>query len=240
MLNIAVIEDNDIDAEHLKQALEEFQDREKEKLNIHRFISGEAFLNDYRPIYDIVFLDVELPGMNGMETAEKFRGYDMDTPLIFVTNVAALAIKGYQYNAMDYMLKPVTGEDIYIRMKKIVQKQDRRKISLTVPIENGIKIVPISDIVHIESFGHTLIYHTKNGNHKVRDKSSMKSLEEKLIPHNFQRCSVSYLVNLNFLDSIQGNEVLLANGERLPISRNKKKEFIDSFFEAIKKNGGAI
>lgn len=240
MINIAMIEDDDQDALNLSSALESYGKKEKQILNLRRFTSGEAFLTNYKPVYDIVFLDVELPGMNGMATAEKFRSYDQNTILIFVTHVAALAIKGYQYNATDYMLKPVSEQDIYIRMKKIAQKLENNDLSLSIPIENGIKLIQLSSLYYVESYGHVLIYHTSEGEFKVREKTSMKLLEEKLSPHSFSRCSVSYLVNLRFLSAVDKNEVVLMNGERLPISRNKKKEFVDDFFETIKKTGGIL
>ncbi len=240
MINIAMIEDDDQDALNLTNAINSYGQKEKQVINLKRFTSGEAFLTNYKPIYDIVFLDVELPGMNGMATAEKFRSYDQNTILIFVTHVAALAIKGYQYNAMDYMLKPVSDQDIYIRLKKVTNRLKNKELSLSIPIENGVKIIPLSDLYYVESFGHIMIYHTNDGEFKVREKTSMKLLEEKLSPHSFSRCSVSYLVNLRFLTSVEQNEVVLMNGERLPISRNRKKEFVDDFFETIKKTGGIL
>mgnify|MGYP002676003013 CR=1 FL=1 len=240
MINIAMIEDDDKDALLLKQAIESFGKKENQILRITRFTSGEAFLTNYRPVYDLVFLDVELPGMNGMMTAEKFRSYDQSTILIFITHVAALAIKGYQYNAMDYMLKPVSEEDIYIRMKKIASKLKSDDLSISIPIENGIKLIQLGSLYYVESFGHILIYHTAEGNYKVREKTSMKLLEEKLSLHSFSRCSVSYLVNLRLLSSVDGSEVIMMNGDHLPISRNRKKEFVDSFFKTIQNTGGIL
>lgn len=180
--------------------------------------------------------------MNGMSVAEKLRKYDEDVPLIFTTHVASLAIAGYTYHALDYMLKPIRYEDILLRLEKIIRAAYPKEMVLPVPLEgrSGMKVLKISSLIYIESFGHTLIYHTNEGNYKVRDKTNMRTLEDKLVSHGFSRCNVSYLVNLSYLSEIDNNEVVLQNGERLPISRTKKKEFLDSFFDVLNRNGGVL
>lgn len=162
--------------------------------------------------------------------------------LIFTTNVASLAIEGYRFHAMDYMLKPIRYEDIAIRMKKLLQKGKAKDISLAIPLEgrSGIKILNISRLMYVESYGHTIIYHTTEGNFKVRDKVNMKNLEAKLSSYSFVRCNVSYLVNLAYLSEIDGNDVVLQNDERLPIARTRKKEFVDAFFAILSDNGGIL
>lgn len=240
MLKIAIIEDTDNDYKIIETNLKEIEKEENESFQLIRFISGEAFLSDYRPVFDLVLLDIELPGMNGMMTAEKFRELDNLTPLIFTTNIASMAIQGYQYSAMDYMLKPVSKEDLSLRIKKIIKSNKENGVHLHIPYEGGVKILSINDILYIESFGHTLIYHTFNEQIKARSDKNMKNLEATLHPHSFSRCNVSYLVNLKYLSAIEGNEVIMVNNERLSISRNKKKEFLDDFFNDFKKNGGII
>lgn len=176
--------------------------------------------------------------MNGMSIAQSIRKVDNSVFIIFCTNIAALAIKGYEYNALDYFIKPVSYEDLVLRMKKVARsvKESQRKISF--PIEDGIQVLLVDEIIYIESFGHDTIYHTKDKNIKAKERRSMKSIEDELGPLGFSRCNVSYLINLRYLDSIKNNDVILYNGETLSISRNRKKDFLNDFFAHLNKNGG--
>lgn len=240
--SIAVVEDDDKDYENIQAILRRYEKENHVFFQVSRFISGEAFLDDYHPQYQLVLLDVELPGINGITTAERLRKLDENVALIFTTHVASLAIEGYRFHAMDYMLKPIRYEDISIRMKKLLQKEKPKNISLAIPLEgrSGIKILNIYKLIYVESCGHTIIYHTTEGNFKVRDKANMKNLESKLSSYSFVRCNVSYLVNLAYLSEIDGNEVVLQNDERLPIARTRKKEFVDAFFSILSDNGGIL
>lgn len=240
MLQISIVEDNEQDYLHLKELLEKYASENNMSFKIVHFISGEAFLNDYKPIYQVVFLDVELPGMNGMSVAKKLRDLDNNVILLFTTNIASLAIEGYQFNALAYLLKPIEYEAISSRMKKIIKNVKLKATTISIMMDNKVKLIEISSLIYVESFGHNLIFHTTEGNFEVRDKKTMKNMEESLSKYNFARCSVSYLVNLSFLSSIENNEIVLMNKERLPISRNRKKSFVEAVFNTLQNNGGIL
>lgn len=238
MIEIALVEDNPNDRDNLIKALDRFSKEENEPIHITHFSTGEEFIAKFKAIYNVIFLDIELGGMNGMSIAQSIRKVDNSVFIIFCTNIAALAIKGYEYNALDYFIKPVSYQDLVLRMKKVVRsvKDSQRKISF--PIEDGIQVLLVNEIIYIESFGHDTIYHTKDKNIKAKERKSMKSIEDELGPLGFSRCNVSYLINLRYLDSIKNNDVILYNGETLSISRNRKKDFLNDFFAHLNRNGG--
>lgn len=240
IMQIAIVEDDEKDYLNLKTNLDKFSQENNIPMKLFYYSSGEAFLNEYKPIYDIVFLDVQLPGLSGMEVAKKLRELDNLVSLIFTTNIASLAIEGYQYNANDYLLKPIKYETIETKMKKITKNVKIKTKTIPITMDGKVKLIELSSLLYIESFGHNLVFHTIDGNFEVRDKKTMKNLEENLSEYNFGRCSVSYLVNLSFLSGIDNNEVVLLNKERLPISRNRKKDFVEKVFETLKNSGGLL
>lgn len=227
MIEIALVEDNPNDRDNLIKALNRFSKEENEPIHITHFSTGEEFITKFKAIYNVI-----------MSIAQSIRKVDNSVFIIFCTNIAALAIKGYEYNALDYFIKPVSYEDLVLRMKKVVRsvKDSQRKISF--PIEDGIQVLLVNEIIYIESFGHDTIYHTKDKNIKAKERRSMKSIEDELGPLGFSRCNVSYLINLRYLDSIKNNDVILYNGETISISRNRKKDFLNDFFAHLNKNGG--
>lgn len=107
MFKTAIVEDNSVDAGKLKDFLERFAAKSGEVFITTVFKDAADFLNGYKQIYDMVFMDIELPGINGMEAAHKLRTVDGKVTLIFVTNMARFAVKGYEVDAADYVVKPV-------------------------------------------------------------------------------------------------------------------------------------
>lgn len=122
MINVAVVEDRDCEAKLLLDCLNKFQSEYKEELNIKRFFDADGFLDNYRVgTYDIVFMDIETPGeKNGMDAAGLLRAIDKQIVIIFVTNMAKYASKGYSVDALDYILKPVNYSEIAFKFQKAI------------------------------------------------------------------------------------------------------------------------
>lgn len=112
LFSIAIVEDNDMEAQVLKEYLQRYASEMDSTIEIVRFNSGFKFLDGYKAKYDAVFMDIEMPDMDGMTAARKLRTYDKNIAIIFVTNMAKYAINGYEVDALDYFLKPVHYSDI--------------------------------------------------------------------------------------------------------------------------------
>jgi len=231
-MKIAVLEDEQQSVEAITQALDRWSQEVEEPVNVSLFACGEEFIKTYAFQYDVVFLDIILGGITGLETAEKLRKLDQSVIIIFLTNMAQYAIEGYKYSAQDYFVKPVSYYALKMRMDRIRSLIDReRDVNVTIPQNDGIIVVPAKDIYYIESFAHETTFHTASGVYKTRDKP-LRQLETELYPYNFRRCNVSYLVNLRHCKSVKGCDLSIG-GDTLTISRAKRKEFMREMSEYL-------
>ena len=118
MYNIAIVEDNDNDAKLLQSYIVNISEKEHNEYNVVRFHDATSFLKDYKPIYAVVLLDVEMPNMNGVEASGELRKIDKSCSIIFVTNLIQYAQKGYEVDAVAYLIKPVQYYDFSLKFKK--------------------------------------------------------------------------------------------------------------------------
>ena len=225
MIQVAIVEDEPSYTGRLKDYFARYEQKTGEKFRISEFRNGLDFITNYSAEYDVVFMDIEMPLMNGMEAAKKLRKLDEAVTLVFVTNAAQYAVAGYAVDAMDYIVKPVDYFAFANKLDKVVRKLARKDRWFCIPSEMGMARVYVSDIYYIEGLGHHVIFHTSQGVMQVR--SSLKSIEEKFADENFVRCSSSFLVNLAHVSKIMQRDVFVA-GDVLPVSRSKRKNFIDS------------
>lgn len=225
--NIAVVED-DADASRLLQGyFTRYGESSGDTFHITQFPSGEKFLFHYKPTYDAVFLDVGLPGINGIETAERFRELSSDTVLVFVTNMAQYAIRGYEVAAFDFLLKPVTYSFFALKLQRVVKKLASQKNNeLIISLADGKRRISCSQIRYVEISNHTIIYHTAEG--VFVSYGTLKELEEKLNSKRFVRCNNCYLVNLDCVVGLSSHSVTLNDRTELTVSRQKKKQFVQA------------
>ena len=233
VLSVAVVEDNENDASALLKALERYQSETGEVINFTRFKDAESFLTNYKPVFDVVFMDIMLgeSGLNGMAAAKRMRQCDKDVTLIFVTTMAQFAINGYEVGAMDYFLKPIDYFKVKMRLDRVLRTAKRSGVYITAPVDGGTRRFYSDDIYYIEVITHTLYFHTPEGVFTAR--GVLKNVEKQLASAGFTRCGVSYLVNLNKIKNVKGN-VLTIGDDELRITRGKQKEFLAKFTEFIK------
>ncbi len=182
---------------------------------------------------DVIFLDIDMPGKNGMETAECIRQIDAEVLLIFVTYMVQYAVQGYSVAACDFIVKPVVLEQLHIKLDIIIDRLLSRKKMITIRMNDGLRQIKISDICFIEVLGRKLILHTSNS--QIEFYGTLKEMDKLLRYNNFAKCNKCYLVNLSYVSQIAGNEVVIAD-HSLQISRREKKHFI----EALTRYDGGI
>ncbi len=157
MLRIAIVEDDPEDQNRLQQMLRQFSDTCQEKCAVTVFGGGAEFLGNYRPEYDLVLMDVEMPGMNGLDTARELRTLDASVILIFITNMAQYAIRGYEVDALDYVLKPVNYYSFELKMKKVRRiLNEREGSSLVLFVKGEMRRIPVKSILYVEIRDHNL------------------------------------------------------------------------------------
>ena len=226
MVNLAIVEDEDSYAAQLTEYIERYQKESGNSFKITRFKDGDEITNGYRGEFEVILMDIEMKFMDGMTAAEEIRRFDQDVVIMFITNMTNYAIRGYQVDALDYVLKPVSYFAFSQKLDRAltrIRKKSTDVISINMP--SGVKKLDIDNIFYIESEGHNLTFHTSGGDFTLRAK--MSDYELKLSPYNFFRSNKGYLVNLKYVDGVENGECLIA-GKRLGISRARKNDFMDA------------
>ena len=235
MLRIAMLDDNAEDIKLLQGYLARYQNEKHIRMQVISYTGSLDFIEEYGAGYDVVFLDVEMPGMDGMEVAREIRQRDEAVGIIFITNMAQYAIRGYEVNAIDFMVKPVGYFNFADKFSKAIhfaEKRTERKILLSG--EDGIVRLSVSDIRYIEKEKNYLIYHTGKGDFRTR--GTMQETKEKLGKSSFSECTAGCLVNLQYVERM-GRDTIILNRTELPVSRRLKKEFTRDFIDYV---GGAF
>ena len=229
MYRIAVVDDLPEERSRLEGYLRRFAQERKLTVSVDSFVGGESFLAAFEHHYDIVLLDIEMQGIDGMETARRLREKDEKVCLLFVTHLANFAVEGYSVHALDFLVKPMSYENFGMKLERAITAAERaRKKEILIASTLGERRVRIDDLYYVEVMNHTLLYHTKEGVLSVR--GSIRDCEERLSAYDFARCNKSYLVNMNYVTEIRRNEIRVG-GDLLPIGSSRRQEFLRQLTE---------
>lgn len=236
MLRLAIVEDDVNYQNEFKVYLGQYEKETGEVFQIRTFSDGDGILQNYRSDFDIILMDVEMAFVDGMTAAEEIRKVDSDVVIIFITNMPQYAIRGYTVDALDYILKPV---GYYAFSQTITRALSRRKSRqsryVLVSIHGGMQKIATSRIRYIEVMDHDLLFHTLDG--EVQSKGSIRDMAEQLHEEFFFQCNKAFLINLAFVDAIQGNEVSIGD-DRIFVSRARKKGLLEALNTFMAETGG--
>lgn len=241
MINIALIDDNLNDLNTLKSFINKYTESDELdshiEVNITTYNDPTLFLNENNFKYDLIFLDIEMPKINGISLAKRIREKDSNVGLVFITNMAQYAINGYEVSAIDYILKPLDYYDFALKFNKIINfvKRNISNYIYLKSVENNLIKVDVNEIIYVEIFSHYLIYHLENREIKVR--GTISEAENNLSNYYFFRISKSFLINLKHVINIKLDNVLLTGNIELIISRLRKKDFLEAFYKYL---GGGL
>ncbi len=236
MINVTILEDEPSAAANLKAHIDRFGAENGRAFSVTVFDNAVSLLENYSAEADIVFMDIQMPMMNGMDAARKIRERDTDVVIVFVTNLAQYAIEGYEVGAYDFVLKPVRYDAFAMKMERLCRMIDHKADSDTLVFsgKGGMRRVGTGEITYIEVSNHDMTVHTENGEFRVR--GSLSSMKAKLDEKHFVLCNSCYLVNLAYVKCVEG-ECVVVGRDRLRISQPKRKSFLG---EVAKYLGGSV
>lgn len=226
MIRIAIVEDEASASAPLHKFLDEYCQKNNLAAEVKVFDNPVTFLEAFKANFDILFLDIVMPDMDGIRLAHKIRESDGQIPIIFVTNMKQFAIQGYEVEALDFIVKPVAYYDFEIAFRRALRKlESLGEEFVYIPVKGGAKRIPVSDIRYIETAQHKLIWHLSDG--QVEAAGNLKDIEQSLYAYGLRRCNHCYLVNMRYVTQVLENSILLGpDEEELQISRSKKKTFL--------------
>lgn len=176
-------------------------------------------------------MDIQLPDLDGMEAAKKLRRLDSSVTLIFVTNMANFAVRGYEVDALDFIVKPVEYFSFALKLDRALERlKSTAEQEIFAKTENGTVRLKSSQIKYVEIMKHSIVYHTTEGDYSAY--GSLRSVEQMLPENWFVRCNSCYLVNLRYVTRVSGFTVTVG-GDDLSVSHSKKREFMKALNEYI-------
>lgn len=225
-ISVAIVDDDD----YVRKSLIGFLKKAGESgisSTVFQYPSGLDFLDNCNRItFDLVLMDIEMPLMTGLETAKKFRETNPETCLIFITNMMQYAVNGYEVNALDFVIKPVSYNIFLSKLEKacsFIRKY--QKVLLTIRHKSRIVRVDIKSLRYVEVVRNSVLYHTENEVYEERN--TLTNAKKNLCDHHFELCNSCYLVNLRHVTRVTTGSVF-AGGTELSMSRNKKKAFLEA------------
>ena len=231
-MKVAIVDDLKTELEMLRGYLMDFAVAESKEFDISTYESGDRFLEDFSGQFDLILMDIDMPGLNGIDTARAIRKVDESVVLMFVTAMPQYALTGYEVDAIDYIIKPVAYPDFALKLKKALRyvKQVKADEPVVLPTKEGLVTLNISEIYYVESALHYCIYHTKDKEYRVRE--NISAVEQRLSPFGFARCNAGYLVSLKHVKAIIKDDVIVGD-YTLKISRSKKASFTEKFTKTL-------
>lgn len=236
VIQVAIVDDEAVEGERLRRYIEQYSKENGVSFHVKIFQDGLSFLGNYKPIYDIVFLDIKMPLLNGFDVSKSLYEMDKNVCIIFVTNMAKYAVKGYEVDALYFAVKPISYHGLSVALTKSISRiMTRREREIVLSDGEQMIRVNVSSIYYVEMEKHYAVYHTEMG--EFRERTKMAVLEERLADCGFSRCNSGCLVNLKHVRRIGKATVVLENVE-IPIARSRYKVFVGDFMTYLGGGGG--
>lgn len=228
MISIAVCDDNIDELSNMVQLLDLYRTTRNFNCEYAVFTNGFELISilEKGRQFDIYCLDIIMPGHTGIDVAKEIRNFDKTAPILFFTSSTEFALESYSVKAINYILKPITKEKLFFSFDEILDqlKTDQNEDAIIVKSSEGIQKILVSNLTFAEVTGRNVLYHLRSGK-IIKCTESFSSVCDTLLKY---RCFIkphrSYLVNMQYVDTIENHQITLQTLSSIPIAQGKTKE----------------
>ena len=239
MIHIAVCDDESEVIEKINDSVTRFLTDNKQGFIIEKYYSGESLIESKKK-YDLIFLDIEMKELNGIETAQAIRSEDIDVKIVYITSYTDYWRRAYKVHAFDFISKPFSDEDIHNVLKdflKIYNAENEKTVELKTA--DGAAVLKTKDILYFyikDKEKRKVIVNTSHGEYVSTE--SLKEIYERLDSEEFYKAHKSCIVNLRYVQSMSknnGGDIIMTNGTNIPLAIKKQKEFLYLLSKQLRK-----
>lgn len=233
-MKLAIVEDEAVHGKLLEQYMRDWGKRNDIPISIKTYISAESFLFAWEDMpCDAVFADIQMSGMDGMEMVRRLRKADSRIPVVFTTGITDHMQEGYEVEALNYLVKPLSGEKVSACLDRILQRHKATEYLLAETLD-GVRKLPVEAVDYCEAAGHNTELGLTGGE-RLFVQSSLSKLEAELADKGFVKCHRSYLCNVSNLNCITSDTLIFDDGTRIPVSRRLYREVNRAFIDRFRK-----
>lgn len=229
MQRIVICDDVEIERSLMKEILTEYFDEIHREVSILEYDSGEGLIADVEEGYlemELLFLDIYMKKLNGMETARKLRELQCSVPIVFLTASPDYAIESYEVQASGYLLKPFSEEKLKTLLNRILKTDMKRRVAIK--SKRQYRYPYTDEIMYIESNKHNVIIHLADGS-EIVTVDKLVALEKRINENRFLHCHQSYLVNMDYITDVK-EDFILSDGTVIPVRVRGRKEMADAYY----------
>ncbi len=241
MIRIALCDDTSEELNRLVKYIKMYQD--EYKITYDCFSSGVELLSMISDgiFYDLIFLDIVMPVINGIETAKEIYDKNKATKIVFLTISPEFAVDSYSVSALDYIIKPISLNSFERAMKRFQSSYiEKESEKIIIQEKSRIMQIPLHTLCYVEVYDHDLIYHLSSCD-TVKCRQSLAEVENVLSKNKgFVKTHRSYIVNMKFIQKTEINCVTMTNGDKIPVARKNNTLVSDLFLKYKLEEGGNI
>ena len=217
-LKIAVCDDDASQRTYLLQTVASWVSRNRHLVECREYADARAFLFDYaaEKDFDILLLDIEMPGMSGIELAKTVRKENAAVQIVFVTGYYEYFSDGFDVSALHYLIKPVSQEKLWPVLDRAVSNLAYRQRTVLLSTTDGDIKIPLADILYVEAENMHIAVHTVRETYRSRIGLTKFAAQ---LDETFYKVHRSFVVALKYIKKITRTEVTMANGDTIPLSR---------------------
>lgn len=226
-MNIAIVDDEPV---FLKQLHNRLREMKLPDCEIHEFTSGRDLLSFYvKGMYEVIILDVEMPDLTGLQTAERIRQIDGSVIISFLTNYAEFAVQGYEVNAFRYILKNQPDYLYTQQLSSIFDECEQRFRTYKFSNRNLSFKFRLIDILYFEGHKRKVVIFTSTG--ELEYGGDFTEVCSELLKYNFIIVNKGLLINLEHIQNISKNDIIMSNGRKIPIGRTYKDDVVSRYLD---------